>query len=137
MINILDASVALKWFAPDGDATDAAAERILRDIVAYPKRFIVPELFFYEMLSVLCRRLRQGGEVQKAHARLVRLGLRRVQLDDRLARKAARLAFNRKISGYDACYAALAVEFDGVWLTFDRAAHERLAGTGVSRIPEI
>jgi predicted nucleic acid-binding protein len=132
---VLDPSVAIRWFAPDRDPGDAAAERVLRDVVASPARFVVPELFFYEMLAVLCRRMRQASDAHSALARLVRLGLRRVRLDDRLIRRAARLAYGHRLSGYDACYAALAAELRAVWLTFDRAAHDRIADLGLSRIP--
>lgn len=135
MIAILDASVAIKWFAPDGDVTDAAAVRVLRDVVAHPARFVVPELFFYEMLTVLCRRMRQAADARGAYRRLVRLGLRRVRPDDRLAGRATRLAYQCRLSGYDACYVALAAEFGGVWLTFDKAAHDRVARLGLAQIP--
>ena len=135
MIAVVDTSVAIRWFAAEGDAADAAAVRVLREVVARPRRFVVPELFFYEMLAVLCRRMRQAGDAYAAFGRLARLGLRRARLDDRLARRAARLAYDRRLAGYDACFAALAMELGGVWLTFDRAAHQRLAALGISRIP--
>jgi len=135
VIAILDASVAVKWFAPDGDATDAVAVRVLRDVVGHPGRFVVPELFFYEMLAVLCRRMRQARDVHAALGRLSRLGLRRVRQDDRLLRRAVRLAYRYRLTGYDASYVALAAEVGGVWLTFDVAAHGRVAQLGVARIP--
>ena len=135
MIKVLDASIAVKWFAPDGDATDATAEALLREVGAHPRRFVVPELFVYEVLSVLCRRLAQARDVSAAIDRLVRLGIRRVRLDDRLVRRAGRLVFERRITGYDACYAALAYELDGRWLTFDRAAYTRVEPLGICDIP--
>ena len=135
MIAVLDTSIAVKWFAPDGDAGDAVAERVLRDVVVHPRRFVVPELFFYEMTAVLCRRMRQAGDAYKAVSRLARLGLRRVRLDDRLLRRAIRLAYDHKLGGYDACFAALALDLGGVWLTLDHAAHQRLTALGISRVP--
>ena len=135
MIAVLDTSIAIKWFAPDGDAGDAVAERMLREVIAHPRRFVVPELFFYEMTAVLYRRMRQARDAYAALSRLARLGLRRVRLDDRLLRRATHLAYERRLGGYDACFAALAMDLGGVWLTFDRAAHQRLAALGVARIP--
>jgi predicted nucleic acid-binding protein len=135
MIAVLDSSVALRWFAPDGDALDAIAERVLRDIVAHPAGFVVPELFFHEVLAVLCLRMMQAKDARRGIERLARLGLRRVRLDDRIASTAVRLAYRHRLSGYDACYAALAVEFDGEWLTLDEAAHNRVAQLGISRVP--
>lgn len=71
-MNVVDASVAAKWFAPDGDRTDAAAETVLRELVAQPHRFVVPELFFYELLSVLCCRMAQAADVSRAIDRISR-----------------------------------------------------------------
>ena len=135
MIAVLDTSIATKWFAPDGDEGDAVAERVLREVVAHPRRFVVPELFFYEMTAVLCRRMHQARDAYAALSRLARLGLRRVRLDDRLLRRATQLVYDHKVGGYDACFAALAMDLGGVWLTLDRAAHGRLAALGISRIP--
>ena len=36
------------------------------------------------------------------------------------------------LSGYDACYAALAALLGGTWLTFDRKAHDRIRAQGLS-----
>jgi predicted nucleic acid-binding protein len=88
-----------------------------------------------EVLSVLCRRFRQGRDVSLAMNRLVRLGLKRIRLDERLVRRVARLVYDHCITGYDACYAALAFELDGRWLTFDRAAHARVEALGICEVP--
>ena len=134
MIFVLDASIAVKWFIADGDAGDAAAERILRDIAQRPAKYVVPELFMYELLSVFCRRFQQAGEAQRAIARLGRIGLRRVRMDERLARTAVRLAYRHRLTGYDAAYAALATEISATWLTLDEKAHQRLESLGISRL---
>ena len=134
MIFVLDASIAVKWFIADGDAGDAAAERILRDVALRPAKYVVPELFMYELLSVLCRRFRQVGDAQRAIARLGRIGLRRVRIDERLARTAVRLAYRHRLTGYDAAYAALATELSATWLTLDEKVHQRLESLGISRL---
>jgi predicted nucleic acid-binding protein len=133
---VLDASVAIKWCCPDGDEGDAAAERVLRRVVARPAVAIVPEVFMHELLAVLCRRMKQAGDAQRALDRIARLGLRRVRLDERLTRTAIRLAYRYRLSGYDACYAALAFDLHATWLTFDEKAHGRIASLGISRVPE-
>jgi predicted nucleic acid-binding protein len=134
LIWVLDASIAVKWFTPDGDANDAVAARVLRDLSAQPSRYVVPELFIHEMLAVLCKRIKQASNAQRAMDRLTRLGLRRMRTDERLARTAIRLAYRHKLTGYDATYAALAVELPATWLTFDEEAHRRIAGAGISQI---
>ena len=36
------------------------------------------------------------------------------------------------LSGYDACYAALARDFKGIWLTFDEKAHRMIQKENLS-----
>jgi predicted nucleic acid-binding protein len=136
VISVIDVSVAIKWFIPDGDRADASAERVLRRLVERPASYVVPELFIYELTAVLCRRLREARDVTRAMDRMQRFGIRRIPLDSKTLRRAVRIAFDHKLTGDDAAYAALAIELGGQWLTFDEAAANRLAGLDVCRIPE-
>jgi hypothetical protein len=38
------------------------------------------------------------------------------------------------LTGYDACYAGLAMQLEGIWLTFDAKAHRCVVGAGVSQL---
>jgi predicted nucleic acid-binding protein len=134
VILVLDASIAVKWFVADGNESDAVAERVLRDLASSPGKFVVPELFTYEMLAVLCKRLPQASDAQRAIDRLARLGIRRVRADEKLSRTAVRLAYRHRLTGYDAAYAALALELRGTWLTLDEAAHRRIEAAGISTL---
>src|SRR5206468_1836046 len=100
----------------------------------HPSRYVVPELFVHELLAVLCKRFKQASSTQRAMDRLARLGIRRVRTDEKLARTAIRLAYRHKLTGYDATYAALAVELPATWLTLDQEAHRRVAEAGLSRL---
>ena len=54
MIWVIDASVAVKWFLKD--ETHPQAEAILERLISEPEFFAVPELFCFEVFSVLsCR----------------------------------------------------------------------------------
>lgn len=55
-LRVIDASVAVKWFVREETGKRAAME-LLEEIESAPANFAVPELFFNEMLSVLCRLL--------------------------------------------------------------------------------
>jgi predicted nucleic acid-binding protein len=58
-------------------------------------------------------------------------GIYRQPMTPGLARRAA--PFVRKgLTGYDACYAALAAELKGCWITFDNKAHQRIRTMKVS-----
>ena len=135
MIVVLDASVAVKWFVAEDAASQEAALGLLDDTVAGRVTPAVPELFYFEVLSVLLRRGRGAAEAARALELLTALGLRRFPLDAELAAKAARLAEDHRLTGYDAAYAALAGSLGGRWATFDGAAHRRVAGLGVSYVP--
>ena len=53
MIWIVDASVAIRWFIQE--EADSIADEVLERIVNEPARFAVPELFSFEVFSVLHR----------------------------------------------------------------------------------
>ncbi len=50
-----------------------------------------------------------------------------------LAKRADRF-IKKGLTGYDACYAALAQDLQGVWLMFDKSAHEKIVDMGVSHL---
>lgn len=54
MIVVLDASVALKWFVA-AEPLKAEAMQVLDQIENGTTDVLVPELFFNEVLAVLCR----------------------------------------------------------------------------------
>ena len=51
MIWIVDASVAVRWFIEE--EAHVHAEEVLKRMVNEPRRFAVPELFSFEVFSVL------------------------------------------------------------------------------------
>ena len=50
---VLDSSVAAKWFIEE-EGRDRAL-RVLDQVRDRPERFLVPELFFNELLAVFCK----------------------------------------------------------------------------------
>jgi len=130
MMWVVDASVAVRWFLKDESHPNADA--VLRRLIDHPERFAVPELFCFEVYAVLCRMHPTGHQVfVKGVVPILNCGIFRQPMTEKLARQAARFV-KKGLSGYDACYAALAREIKGMWLTFDEKAHKRLAGEKVS-----
>lgn len=130
MIWVIDASVAVRWFFkeerhPCGDA-------VLRRLIDRPENFAVPELFCFEVFSVLCRIHPRVHDVFiNGLLPLINSGLLRHPMTESLADHA--MHFTEKgLTGYDACYAALALELNGVWLTFDQKAHRVIQHEGIS-----
>jgi predicted nucleic acid-binding protein len=124
---VVDASVAIRWFTGD---PSPQAEEVLAAMVDAPGRFAVPELFLFECLAVLVRIVPNGlATFEEGILPVIGGGVLRVPMTEALAR-AARPFVVRGLTGYDACYAALARDLDGVWLTLDRKAHGRLGSGG-------
>lgn len=131
---VLDASVALKWFAREeplaGDALN-----VLEQVERAPQEFLIPDIFMTECLAVLCR---MGGataqKVQETLTLLESLGMSRIPVGHEVLQLAARYALEWKISGCDAIYVALASLSDAIWLTADERAARRVGRKGLCRV---
>jgi predicted nucleic acid-binding protein len=130
MIWIVDASVAVRWYLEE--EAHNGADKVLRRIVEEPHRFTVPELFAFEVFAVL-QRLHPKGLLafRQGIIPLLQGGVLRHPMTDGLAVKANHF-LKKGLTGYDACYAALALDLKGCWLTFDKKAHQLIKGEGVS-----
>jgi len=127
VIHVVDASVAIRWFT---GAASPQAEEVLEAMVAAPGGFAVPELFLFECFSVLTRIVPEGRDIfENGVMPVLDAGVLRAPLTTALARLAEPYV-RRGLTGYDACYAALARELDGTWLTLDRKAAARVGSEG-------
>ncbi len=132
MIWVIDASVAVRWFLKN--ESHPHADAVLRVLVDSPEDFAVPELFSFEVYAVLTRTHPKGGDVfVRAMLPILNGGLYRQPMTETLAARASRFAA-KGLTGYDACYASLATEVKGVWLTFDKKAHNCLAKERISHL---
>ncbi len=130
MIWILDASVALKWFIQE--ESHPHADEVLAKLIDQPTSFAVPELFAFEVFAVLQRTHPSGLEVfRKAVIPLLQGGIFRHPMTEKLAVGANRYT-KLGLSGYDACYVALAEELQSIWLTFDKKAHRMIEAKSIS-----
>lgn len=134
MIWVLDASVAIRWFLKDEEHKNADA--VLHRLIDQPGLFAVPELFGYEVYAVLCRMHPEPIDVfVKGLIPIIHSGVLRHPMTETLARNAFKFV-KKGLTGYDACYAALAVDLKGIWLTYDKKAHHCIAGAGISHLLE-
>ena len=130
MIWIVDASVAVRWFIED--ETNANAERVLQRMVESPVLFAVPELFGFEVYSVLCRIHSEGQRVfSEGVLPILNSGIFRQPVSESLIKEAGNYVA-LGLTGYDACYAAVANNLGGCWLTFDKKAHRLIEKESVS-----
>ena len=97
-----------------------------------PECFAVPELFCFEVFSVLCRVHPRGYDAfVKGVLPLIQGGVIRQPMTEKLSGDAARFVAIG-LTGYDACYAALARDLSGLWLTYDQQAHQALRKEKIS-----
>jgi predicted nucleic acid-binding protein len=127
---VIDASVALRWLLEN--ETHEHADLILREIFRSPHYFAVPELFGFEVLSVLMRLHPAPHEAfETAISPVLRSGILRYPLTDAIIERSLRYA-ESGLTGYDASYAALAEELEGCWLTFDAEAVKKIGTAGLA-----
>ena len=127
---VVDASVAVRWFLKE--EANKNADEVLRRIVEQPDKFAVPELFTFEVYAVLQRLHPNGLQVYKQGViPLLQAGIFRQPMTERLAIKANQFV-KKGLTGYDACYAALAKDIKGLWLTFDEKAHRLIQEDNIS-----
>ena len=121
MIWVIDASVAVRWFIED--EAHPHANDVLEKAVQYPEIFAVPELFAFEVYSVLQRVHPAGIQAYiDGILPLLQGGIFRQPMTKSLAISAEPF-IKKGLTGYDACYAALAKQLRGRWITFDKKAH--------------
>jgi predicted nucleic acid-binding protein len=127
---VVDASVAVRWFLKE--EANKNADEVLRRIVEQPDEFAVPELFTFEVYAVLQRLHPNGLQVYKQGViPLLQAGIFRQPMTERLAIKANQFV-KKGLTVYDACYAALAKDIKGLWLTFDEKAHRLIQEDNIS-----
>ena len=127
---VIDASVAARWYLVG--ETHANADAVLRRVISEPELFAVPELFFFELMTVLGRVHPHPAETYRdAFLPVLEAGVFRHPMTSALAEQSFEF-LAAGLTGYDACYAGLAVELGARWITFDRRAHELIQDRNVS-----
>lgn len=122
--------MAVRWFIDE--EANAHADEVLEKVIDSPERFAAPELFAFEVFSVLQRIHPNGLEAfRKGIMPLLQGGIFRQPMIESLAVKANSFV-TLGLTGYDACYAALARDLKDIWLTFDRKAHTLIQKEKVS-----
>ncbi len=105
---ILDASVAIRWYIKETKHDNAY--RVLEKLVEKPENFAIPELFTYEILSVLYRLHSEAQQIfSKDINSILHSGILRYPMTENIYTRADRF-IKMGLIGYDAVYVALAEE---------------------------
>jgi predicted nucleic acid-binding protein len=118
---VVDASVALKWFLPEGD--NASADDVLNAFLNGKIGLNAPDLLLIVAASALWRRSVVRGELASSEAKAIYRDMLTLPVNfqsmDRLAAASFALAITHRHSAYDAVYCALAIEMDCELITSD------------------
>lgn len=132
MVQIVDTSVAIKWFVEESGRTQALS--LLSELLSGPQEFAVPELFFFELAHVFNRLIPSPTKGQTDLLEQIPLvGIQRFSMSVELMGGIRHFQL-KGLSGYDAAYVALAKLLKGTWVTFDEVAHRRIVGERLSRL---
>ena len=134
-IVIVDASVGLKWLALFGqEEFSDRAKSILDRRTAAEIVLLVPDLFWLEISSALCKAMRRNkcasAEANQALVEMQQLPLRTVS-STKLINSAQEIAIQYGRSVYDSVYVALARESRSEFVTAD----EKLANAVAAHLP--
>lgn len=126
---VLDASLALEWFLPGGDAAALAKRRLLDDRVA-----VVPHLWRFEVMNVIARRCRRQ-EFSQAEATAILNDIVRLPfgvVDQGNPDSIVMLAVQHEISAYDAAYVNAAMLTGEPLATLDKRLQACAQAIGVT-----
>lgn len=126
---VLDSSVVVKWFSKFGEDDLEKAYRLRLEIEEGRCLVTVPDLLFYELANALRYSPRfTAPDVKEAVNSLLDMGLEVRPAERSLMEQAVELAYNLKVTVYDACYLALAQRENSPLVTADYKFAEKLRG---------
>lgn len=131
---VLDASVAAKWLVWAGEPFEAEALGLLELRTQGQLEFVVPDLFWPEMGSILCKAVQRSRCTEEVARNSIR-ALRGYDLitapSEPLLESAFAIARKYGRSFYDSIYVALAVSRQATLVTAD----EKLANATAAYLP--
>lgn len=132
MVQVIDTSVAVKWFVEEPGRP--AALEVLDQLFGRPQEFVVPELFYFELVHIFNMAFPEPSFTDLSLLdTLFKMGIVRLSMTEELS-QGIRHFQKMGLSGYDAAYVAVARMVKGTWVTFDRKAHKRVASLKLSRL---
>ncbi len=130
---VVDASVAVKWFIVDDEASVEAADKLLARHSRGDVRLIAPALLAHEVLNVLRRPGRPAPALPDAMTALFETDILFVAPDRALMVRTADLVVEYGLSTFDAAYAALAATLGCELVTADKRLARAISGACVVR----
>jgi predicted nucleic acid-binding protein len=130
---VIDSSVAVKWLNRQDEKHTIQADRILHDVQKEKVSLIMPELAKYEVGNAL---LYKQMPVQNAFGSLATyysIPIQFMPQDQQQAQSAMQIAYENKVTFYDASFMALAKEHQADLIT-DNPKHQEKKINGLKVI---
>ena len=125
-IPVIDACVAIKWFLPEKNYQKAGK------ILSVNNQFFAPDLFQIEMDAIITKKVRQRL-IEPDDAYSIYEEIRNIPIQlisySTIGKLALDLSISLPITQYDACYLAVAIEFDARVVSADMRFVRGLNGT--------
>ena len=124
LIIVVDSSVIIKWISQDNEKHLDKVDKILEDAQKNKILLITPELARYEIGNVLLFGKNLSLEQAKiALTEFYKLPVSFIPESEELSKETFKLAFNLKITYYDASFLALAKLYNAILVT-DNTKHQ-------------
>ncbi len=128
-VPVIDACFAIKWFLPE-EGSEAA-----RGFFEELENFVVPDLFLIEIDNILSKKVRKR-ELDIPGAEEIFSIIRNLPFItipyEKLSREVFFISTRFSITLYNACYLALAVEYNGRFYTADKRLVKGVENTAYS-----
>lgn len=127
---VIDTSVAVKWVNKQDENYTKQSDMILRDVQEEKKYIIMPELAKYEVGNALLYKQMPLQNTVGSIAAYYSIPIQFIPQDQHQAQETARIAYDNKITFYDAAFVALAKENNAELIT-DNPKHQKKDIPGV------
>ncbi|MDO8497116.1 MAG: type II toxin-antitoxin system VapC family toxin [bacterium] len=131
---VIDSSVAVKWLNKHDENYTIQADKILKDVQNEKVYLVMPELAKYEVGNALLYKQMPLQNVLGSLATYYSIPIQFMPQDQRQAQSAIQIAYENKVTFYDASFMALAKEQQADLIT-DNPKHQKKKINGLSVIP--
>jgi len=119
-----DASVILKWVLREEGPDSEAALRLFHDFSTGLVDFFLPPLWFYEVANVLSLKIGPADALRILHF-LIEQKFLICELSWPSVQRTCEMVGDLKVSFYDACYHALAIQEGAQFITADERYYRK------------
>lgn len=130
---VVDSSVAVKWLNGQDEAYVSTADKILKDFQDGKIKIMMPELAKYEVGNAVLYKHLSLVETLDSIGSYYATPIQFISQDQLQAQRAMQIAYENKISFYDASFMALAKEQEATLIT-DNPKHQQKKVDGLKVI---